>query len=347
MVAMRDERKDRTPELRLAERIKRWRVSAGTVPVLALLIAGVAGFSEKLGALLALAGTETTTQLLFDFGNDPWGSLFFVVGLVGVVIVLLGVLAGAIHASPKHLGAGLGVFAIFMLVGGLIAMGAAPVATSTSTQTSPATQLKGYIVAPSEVGCSVNTITNTETCDGVYNYTSNYFAVSSSNASTCNWYSAACHPRSYIDFAVHEARVDSINATEGAVFAIGSIPTVTTTGATPTVYSPVAGYVPATSSATGYWLVKQNAGSLNGLNPSEAAPATTSNLGASTVGITAFGSTTDTWNVTLPGSGSSAAPAALYTALTLYGSYSMTFTVTAGQSSFVYTLTLIDIGEHA
>lgn len=337
---MHEQRKNAGRETGIAELFRRWRTQ--TTAMFAFGFVALFAFAQQLMVgLLA----ETQTQLLFDFTNNPWGAGLFVVGLAGFILLALALTLRAVHGSPRHLAGAFALFLAIAFVGGIVTWGI-PLSPQSSIGTSPSTQLQGYIVAPTETGCSVNTITQVETCDLVYNYTSNYFAVSSSNASTCDWYSAACHPRNYIDIAVHEARVDKINATEGVFFGIGSIPTVTTTGATPTVYSPITGYIAATSSATGYWLVKQNAGSLNGLNPSEAAPGTTANLGSSTVGITAFGSVTDTWNVTLPGAGSSAAPASLYSALTLYGSYSETFTVSQA-SPQTYTLTVIVIGEHA
>lgn len=337
---MHDERKNARRGTRIDELFRRWR--AHSTAMFAFGFVALFAFVQQ--ATVSLLA-ETQTQLLFDFTNNPWGAALFVIGLAGFIVLALALTLRAVHGSPRHLAGAFVLFAAIAFVGGLVTWGI-PLNPQSSVNTSPNTQLQGYIVTPTEAGCSVNTITATMTCDLVYNYTSNYFAASTSNASTCNWYSAACHPRNYIDFAVHQARVDKINATEGVSFGIGSIPTVTTTGATPTVYSPITGYIAATSSATGYWLVKQNAGSLNGLNPSEAAPGTTANLGASTVGITAFGSVTDTWNVTLPGAGGSAAPATLYSALTLYGSYSETFTVSQA-SPQTYTLTIVVIGEHA
>lgn len=323
----------------------KWRVRGG-ITAAAMAVFGFAfNFGTHVMSLLLMGG-ETTTQLLFDFSNDPWGALLFTVGLVGIILLGLATAFHWVQAATRPLAGGFIVLFVLAAVGFLIASGTAQVPSSV-TQAPPAAALAGYIVGTSlEPGCSVNTITNTMTCDVVYNTTSNYFAVSSSNASTCNYYGSACHPRNYLNFEVHQARTDSLNATYGFAFVIATIPTVTTSGANPTVYSPVVGYVAATSTATGYWLVKQNAGSLNGQDPSQAAPGSTSSIGSSTVGITAFGSVSDTWNTTLPGAGGSSAPTSLYAALTLYGSYSMTFQV-SNASPQTYTLTVIVIGEHA
>ncbi len=323
-------------------RIRAWQAKVSGLFAFALLAA--VGAIHQLLASLALYG-ETTTQLLFDFTNDPWGAILFVVGLLGIVLLGLGLALHWVKGSPRHIAGGFVVLFVLMFVGFLVASGITPSTGNVTAAPANAT-LQGYIVAPTETGCSVNTITFTETCTAVYNYTSNYFAVSTTNASTCNWYSAACHPRNYIDLSVHEARTDAINRTYGFAFAIGSIPTVTTTSTSYPVESPVVGFIPATSTASGYWLVKQNAGSLNAQNPTETAPGTVSNLGSSTVGIQSFGSVTDLWNVTMPGAGGSPAPATLYSAVTIYGSYSMTFTV-GNASPATYTLTVIVIGEHA
>jgi hypothetical protein len=325
------------------------RATAALALVMVSVFSGMMEVGRILGAVL-LQG-ETLTQAMFDFVGDPWGTLLVVVAIGGAFILLLGIAFHWFHAEPRVLGSVMGLLVIVGIVGVLIASGVATTSTLSITGPPPAgASLSGYLVSAGlQSGCSISTANPSapvETCDLVYNYTSNYWATSTSNASTCDWYAAACHPRNYIDIPVHEARVDAINGTFGFVYQVGSLYTVTTTGASPTVYSPMVGYIPATGSASGYWLMKWSAGSIATINPSQAAPGVTSAIAQDTVGIAAFGSVSNTLNETLPGAGGSSAPSAMYAAETTYASYSETVTV-QDSSPFTFTLTVIPIGEHA
>lgn len=310
-----------------------------TVTLAAMLVFGLSvKLSMVLGAVLIQG--DTFWNAIFSTGASSIGLLLFWGGILVILIVgMLGFL-GHIHAPPRETAYGILVAVIVIAIGGaMIASSAGNIGVHSNQIATNQEQLQGYISTPSETGCSLNTVSWTVTCDVVYNYTSNYFAVEASNASTYK-------KPTYIDVTIHEARVDKVNSTYGFIAQVASIPTVTTTDATYPTMSPVVGFVPATGTASGYWLVKQNAGSLSGLNPSESAPSVTSDLGSSTIGIAAFGSVADTFNITLPGTGGSPAPSALYTALASYGSYSMTFTV-QDATPFTYTLTVVDIGEFA
>lgn len=298
---------------------------------------------------------ETTAQLLFDFGNDPWGALLFVVGVLGIFILAIGLAFHWIKGQPKALAGGFILFALLAVIGIVVASG---VAQSTPGQvvTNPAATLSSYLIQYNSAGkgCSINTATNTETCTVVWNYTSSIMYVAPSNGSTSGS-SGACAGtcQNWIAIGVHSARTDVLNATYGFSYQIASLPVVSTLYSPSTSYSPIVGYVAASGSTQGYWKTNWGSGSTGGLNPTNAAPSSSSALTPSLLGITAFGSATNVLHIALPGSNSTYAPAwgtgtlgSADIGMTIYSTYSMTFTV--GQSSpATFTLVVNLIGFHA
>lgn len=358
---MRDMRKESTG-LRHSGFWSKPREMARALGAFALLavLGSTMNLLTKFGALLAQA--ESVPQLLFDFTNDPWGALLFVIGLIGFIILALALSFHWVKGQPKAIAGGFIVLAVLMFIGFLIASG---ITTTPAQQAAPAgATLAGYILnsaLPS--GCSVNNANPQapiETCDVVYNYSANCFFTSTSNASSVgsSGYaypgSAGCghasgaqkYAPSYILLGIHVARTDALNSTYGFTVTISSIPTITTTSTTYPTLSPIVGYVPATSSAASYWLTKPNAGSLNGQYPPQSAPSVTTGVGANVIGISAFGSTSVTYNETLPGNGGAPAPFNLYTAMPAYATYSQTWTF-QNASPVTYTLEIVVIGEHA
>ena len=132
---------------------------------------------------------------------------------------------------------------------------------------------------------------------------------------------------------------------------ISSVPTTSTAGSTPTVYSPVLGYTIATGSAPGIWQSYWGAGSTANLKPTNVAPTSTSALTPSSLGIAAFGGGVDVLHVSLPGSNSTFAPtwpttgtaAATNLGVSLYSSYTLTISV-GNSNPATFTLTLVLIG---
>lgn len=317
--------------------------SRGILPLLGLFFMGLFSTISGLVAKLTVFGTDYNP---FDFTNDPIGSFLVVGGLLVLIIFAVLLAARAIPAHPKSIG---GIFAVIaiLLLGGFVVMSAIVIpGSAVPTATGTGAQVSSYLTTTIiPAGCSVVQSTNTETCDVVYNYTASQFYTCASNT-TAGATRTACALHNYIVVTVHSARTDVLNATYGFPYAVSSVSTVVTTGASPVVYSPEVGYVPATSTASGIWKAQWGTGSASGLNPTQAAPAVTTGWTPSIVGINSFGSASPQLHVSLPGSNSTSAPAAMYAAMTLFTPYSMSFTV-GNSSPTTFTLTLILLGESA
>ena len=303
----------------------------------------MAGVALAMLGMVSIGLNDLMRQLsgvtsVIDFTNDALGSVLFLTGLVVLVIGGLLFAFKAIPPQPNHVGGWIGIAVVLILIG-LFAAQFTSAPTAAIVQV-PGATVSSYIVSsglPS--GCTVNSVTATETCDAVYNYTSGAFAISATNTDTFKL-------PTYILFDIHSARTDGLNQTAGISYAVSSVATVTTTGSNPTTYSPIVGYVPASGTSNGVWKAYWGSGSAANLNPSNNAPTSASGWTPSMVGIAAFGGSSNTLHISLPGGNSTSAPAALYSALTLYGSYSMTVTV-SGSTPSTFTLTMVIIGEHA
>lgn len=312
----------------------------GIFPVLAL---GLLGALNLLGSMIVNLLGHAADYNPFDFTNDPFGSLLVILGLVLIILFAILLAARAIPAHPKSIGGIMAVIAV-LLLGGFFVMSTVNLPTGSVANAPSAASLTSYLtttIVPS--GCSVVQSTNTETCNVVYNYTASQFYTCASNASA-GATRTACALHNYIVVSVHSARTDTLNATYGFTYQEASVATVVTTGSTPTVYSPCVGYVPATSTASGIWKAYWSQGSQSTLNPTQAAPSVTTGWTPSLYAINSFGSATQQLHLSLPGSNSTSAPAAMYAAMTLYTSYSFTFTV-GNSTPSTFTLTIVLLGE--
>jgi hypothetical protein len=334
------------------------RSSNRAVAFLAFATFAVMGlFSEMATAMIGYAGhLETTTQLLFDFGSDPWGALLFVIGLLGLIILSLGLAFHWIKGQPKALAGGYILLIILAAIGFLVASGVAAQQGAVVPPAPSSAQLSSYLIQYNAAGkgCSVNTVTNTETCTAVWNYTDSEMFIAPANGSTTGG-SGACAGTcaNWIAVGVHSARTDVNNYTYGFSYQVSSVPVVSSLYNPSTSYSPIVGYKVASGTSPGVWQADWGSGSTGGLFPSNAAPSSTSDFTASSVGIAAFGSATNVLHIALPGSNSTYAPSwgtgtqgSADIGMTTYGTYSMTFTV-GNSSPATFTLVLQVIGFHA
>lgn len=276
-----------------------------------------------------------------------WAGYVFWLG----VVILAGGLAYLFwkHSVPamKRGGIVAGLGLVIVIVG---VLGATLTPTATTGSTAPPPSggaVSSYVSSTPSLptGCTLNSAlsTPTVTCTTVYNYTSNYFAIQASNATTF-------HSPTALFLAIHSARTDGINRTFGFNYQVLSIPTANSLGANPQTYS-LLGFTPATSTANGQWLVSWggvggNAGSAAGQLSTVNAPSVSTNLGVNTVGIGSFSSSTPYLHVVLAGSNGTSAPATFYSALQTFTPYSVTIGVSSSTPAS-FLLNFIVIGEHA
>ena len=316
---------------------------------------GMGTFFASLTKMLGQVATEPLTQLLFDFTNDPYGALFFVIGLLGIFILSLALIFHWVKGSPKALTGGYIFLALIALIGLLIAAGVTTGPSSITPAPSSAT-LSSYLISYNAAGkgCSLSAQNTIDTCTVVWNYTSNSLFVAPSNGSATGS-SGACAGtcNNFIAIGVHSARTDITNATYGFSYAVATLPTTNTLYNPASTYSPIVGYVAATGTAAGYWKLNWGSGSSAGLNPTNAAPSSTSSLTPSIVGIGAFGSATNILHIALPGTNSTYAPSwgtgvqgSSLIGMTIYSTYTLTFTVGNSNPS-TFTLIVNLIGFHA
>lgn len=271
--------------------------------------------------------------------------------LFGLLLLIIGVvLLAAMKAKGLKTAVPVFVFSAVLLGLGLFAGSIAPAPASTGG-TGTTTPCNGcattsYVVTTNlPSGCTWNSISETLTCDVVYNYTSNYFGVEPANQSTCNFASNACHPTTYVLVPIHSARSDVVNQTFGENYQISSIPTATSLGANAQVYSIVA-YTQQTASSTGQWHVKWSTGSFSGQFPNQPAPQTTTGIGLNTVGIQSFSSAQPVLSIGLAGSNSTSAPTTFYSALSTFTAYDMGVSI-SGSTPASITIAFVVLGEHA
>ena len=318
---------------------------------------GVFGLMTMLSGLLktALMGVDNNP---LDFVNDPIGAILFIIGIMVVVIYVILLAARAAPPHPKAIGTVFGLAAVLIVVALLFGqLTTLPGAVAPPASGSGAA-VSSYIIAPgggsgvgnAVPGCSVNSATNVMTCDMDFNYTSNAFYLCSGNL-TVGLGRTACIAHNYVLLGIHSARTDVQNATYGFPFAVSSVPTVSSAGTTPTVYSPAVGYTVATGTSPGVWKTNWGSGSTAGLNPTNVAPTSTSNFNPTSLGIGAFGGAVDILHISLPGGNSTFAPtwpttgtaASSNLGVTLYSTYSVIVTV-GNSSPTTFTLNLVLIG---
>lgn len=297
-----------------------WLVAAAAPFLLALGFLRAA-LSEAISAIFA------TGPGIFG-GATVVGDLLILLGIIVLVVAMIMILA--LKGAARHAGGGAVALAFVLIVVGVLYNGATP--SSSLTSAPPGAAITSYIQSSAlPTGCSVNTITNTELCTGVFNTNASgsgggYYVT---NANT----TILGNKPNYIVFQIHTARTDAINSTYGFTYSVASISTLNTITSAPVTYSPLVGYVPATSTQTGYWKVSPTKGSAASQNPTVAAPATATNVQSDTVGIAAFGSATVAYDLSLPGGNSTYLPPFVNGAQgNLYNLYA--FVVTVGGQTF-------------
>lgn len=331
-----------------------WLNNKGIVGAFLGLMLMAGGLMDKALTLVMSGATS-----IFDFVNDPVGTFLVIAGLIVLVIFALLLAARAIPAHPKAVGGIIGVVAVLLIFGFVLAE---VTPTPGSLVTPPAqAALSSYLVSPGEIGCTVNNALSppTETCTEVYNYTSNAFVVSAANSTIggVTWTSTTCtvsttHCANWILVNIHSARTDVYNSTYGFPYQITSVPTFSTIS-NPTAYSPALGYVAASGTTPGIWKVYPGVGSSATLNPNVAAPGVTSNLGVDQVGIAAFGSASVLYHFSLPGGNSTTAPLSgstplLFSSTSLAQYQTFTYQISVGNSSpAIFDLIVQVIGQHA
>ena len=324
-----------------------WRLpSRLTTPADRMLMAAKRRMTTMLTVLLSVFSFSLLTGgvLAATIGDgSSGGTLGLILIFSAILILVVGILLIAGHAIPPHPAAVGGFMAavLFLVVLAFVVPSIYP-ATASVVSAPPAAQLSSYIVLPAQTGCSLNTITNTVTCTLMYNSTSNYLAVAATNVSG---HVPTAALAGWILVGFHSARVDALNSTYGFNYQVASIPTITSVGATPTVYSPTVGYIAATSTASGVWKMFWGSGSAANLNPLQAAPSITTGFTPSQVGIASFGSATDYLHLSLPGTNSTSFPTTAYSALTAFGSYTSTVTI-QNSTPITFTLVVTIIGEN-
>lgn len=327
---------------------------AKTRNALAMAAMALLGLGTFLGGMLRTAIYGATN--VFDFVNDPIGSFMVVGGLLILVIFGLLLASRAIPAHPKAIGGMIAVVAVLLIGGFVLAQVAIVPGSVVPPATGSSAAVASYIVASGNgagntvPGCSLNAGSTVMTCDVDFNYTGNFFYACSGNL-TAGTARTACVAHNYLLIGIHSARTDVLNSTYGFPFAVASVPTVTTAGTSPTVYSPAVGYTVATGTSPGVWQSYWSAGSTANLKPANQAPQSTSGFTATSLGIGAFAGATDVLHVSLPGSNSTFAPTwpttgtagSSNTGLTLYSSYSMTISI-GNSNPTALTVTIVLIG---
>lgn len=261
--------------------------------------------------------------------------LAFVMGLV--LVALAFVLIFVLRGKGMRPAVGVGLLGVVVIVLGLVGGALAPAATTTPPIAPPAAACAVQLAsAPAlATGETWNTISNTLTVDLVYNKTSNFFFVSSTVG-------ASTSKPNYVLFPIKLVRTDPINQTFSFPVSIASIPTANSLGATPTTYS-VVGNTPATSTTPGIWQAYFSAGTLANQKPTVSAPSVSTNVISDGTPVTSFGSVTSVLHISLAGGNSTSAPTLFAEALQNYTSYPMTVSVGNGSPSLL-TIDFILIG---
>lgn len=261
-------------------------------------------------------------------------AILFLIGVVGIVMAVF-VKPGK-RATGTLGGVAVGFGILFLTIAVL-----SPSTLTTGggqTQTAPPAATLNILSGSTPAlpaGCTLYQNTFTIACTIVYNKTTNYFAISTTVATSGK--------PVYLVLPFSMIRTDAINQTFSFSSTVASIPTAASIGATPTVYS-VVGYTAATSTVNGQWLVYPDQGTLATQKPTVNAPSVSTNVETTGVPIQAFGSKVLGWHITLAGSNSTSAPAAFAQALTNYTAYPMTFTFSnaaGAQASWTLTWTMI------
>ena len=240
------------------------------------------------------------------------GSMASAVGLLSLVGLLLIVIGAVlvwvnrgkqIHATVAVIVVGL----VLVFLG--IFIGALPSAPATVAPPVAGAQVSTTVLSSSlQSGVTWNSQTNTLSVALVANYTHGAatFCISKTNTT------GVCTEASLI-LPIHSARVDSLNATAGFTYSIGSIPTFASNN---TEYS----FLGYTTGASAQWSAQWSEGSIAKTNCPQSAPAVTTDVCSDIVGISSFGSTTNTLTMVLAGNGT----ASPYVVPSLYTPFSMT-----------------------
>ena len=274
-------------------------------------------------------------------------------GLLGIIFIVLGVvmfaIGGYVFFMAGRTGPGtkaiafLGVAGVVLVAVGLWLPSAYP-ATNALTPPPPSATLSVTSSATFPAGETWNAQTGTLVADLVWNYSTNAFCVSATNQS--------CHGLpGYVDLPLTLARSDSNTQTFGFSVCWSSLQEYSTV-TNPTSYS-FPGYKAASGSNPGQWQWQFTAGSYKNSNPTAAAPATTSNIQCTTVGIGNFSSVNIAFHGPLAGNNGTLAPLSgttptLFSATTIaqFATYTTTLTVQNGSPSTI-TIQFVVIGQHS
>lgn len=272
-------------------------------------------------------------------GSTVLGDLLILFAIFAFIVGL--VVLYALKGAARHGAIGAFVVALALLIIGLLYNAANPLSTTPSIAPSSATTSSYIVSSGLQTGCSLNSITNTETCLGTFNTNSTAAAGGGYYLTSTNGTHFAAY-NNWITFSIHSSRADALNATYGFTDTIASVETITTTGSSPVTYSPLLGYTLANSQSNGVWKVFPSTGSAANLNPTASAPSVTTSIQSTVVGIAAFGSVTETYHISLPGSNSTYLPPfALGAVNTIYQEYSFVVTTSNPASGTPTTFTLL------
>lgn len=280
-----------------------------------------------------------------------FGGLAF---LFGIVIAIIGGILLAVFVATRNVkiikGGVATVLVGLALVGiGVFAASLGP-ATPPPAATVPGTTVNtvvnsanfqtGQVWTPASTAVTVSLVYNSTA--GTINVAPKVgFTGSGSNSGEACGTSTACH--GYIVIPLKLARTDSVNQTAGFTLKLNGIPTLTSTGSNPTLYSTI-GYTASTTTSGGVWKVSWSAGSLAGINPSENAPTVTSGVAGNVVGVQAFNSYTTVFSATLGGTNSTSG--VWGTLAQNFTTYTSTLSITGGGGSTPSAITInwIEIG---
>lgn len=273
------------------------------------------------------------------------GGLAFLIGIM--VLIVAGILAAvaAVMRQAKMIKVvGITVaLGVTVLVSGVLiaALTPAPTAivasvpgTTVNTVVNSANFVTGQIWTPSTNAVTVSLVYNS-TGAKIFTAPTVGFTGSGTNAKEACGSSTACH--GYVVIPMKLARTDSVNQTAGFTLTINGIPTLTSTGSNPTLYSPV-GYTAASTTSGGVWKISWSAGSLNGINPSQNAPTVTSGVAANVVGVQAFNSYSTVLSIALGGNSSTSGTWG--TLAQNFTTYATTVAVTGGAGSTPAAITI-------
>lgn len=263
--------------------------------------------------------------------------LIAISGILALVGFILAYTRVSVKGGSALGGAGIIAIVLIVLIYPLVSVAPASIASST---------------CPVTGGCTVNTLensalslasgetwsssTNTLTVDIVYNSTGSALHVCAAVtpcASTTN---------NYVLLPLKLIRTDTYNGTAAFAMNIATVPTVTSLGTSPTVYS-FLGYKAATGTTPATWQAYWSAGTTASLNPTVVAPTVTTNILPDSVPVTSFSSTVNVLHVSLAGGNSTSAPFAWGQALLNYTTYPMTLSIGSSTPSIV-TINFVVIG---